>query len=72
MPGTATSTFNGNMITSAASYSSGMGVTWIAYDVTNYVIAGQTNIATSTSTGDPALHRQQIQRGRPVQSDPVL
>ena len=51
MPGTATSTFNGNKITSEAVYPSGMGVTWISYNVTNYVVTGQTNIATSTSTG---------------------
>ena len=51
MPGTASSTFNGNNIASEAVYPSGMGVTWISYNVTNYVIAGQTNTATSTSTG---------------------
>ena len=47
----ANTTFNGNELSAEGTYVSGMGVTWIAYDVTDYVIAGALNTATSSSYG---------------------
>ncbi|WP_281085505.1 DUF2341 domain-containing protein [Methanosarcina acetivorans] len=47
--------FNGNAFaTNPSCYSSGMGVTWIPYDVTDYVVPGEINTATinSASWGD--------------------
>ncbi|EKQ52097.1 MAG: PDK repeat-containing protein [Methanobacterium sp. Maddingley MBC34] len=49
--GTATTTFNGHDVPINGSYSSGMGVTWISYDVTSYVIPGGLNTASSSSSG---------------------
>jgi hypothetical protein len=49
--GTATTTFNGYDVPISGSYTSAMGVTWISYDVTNYVITGGVNTASSSSSG---------------------
>ena len=51
MPGSVSSTFNGNAIDIEATYQSGMGVTWVSYDVTGLVVAGQTNTGNSVSSG---------------------
>ncbi|QSZ66965.1 DUF3344 domain-containing protein [Methanofollis aquaemaris] len=48
-------TFNGHAFPASPScYSSDMGVTWIPYNVTDYIVPGETNTATidSTSGGD--------------------
>ncbi|MDD4497997.1 MAG: DUF3344 domain-containing protein, partial [Methanosarcinaceae archaeon] len=53
--GGCSTTFNGHAFSlqSPSYYSSGMGVTWISYNVTDYVIPGQTNTAiTASSCGD--------------------
>jgi len=50
-PGTVSTTFNGNEVSADATYATDMGATWIAYDVTDYVIAGGLNTANSYSSG---------------------
>jgi hypothetical protein len=45
-------TFNGHAFpTNPAYYSSGMGVTWIPYDITDHVLPGEVNTATINSGG---------------------
>ncbi|WP_048065524.1 DUF2341 domain-containing protein [Methanosarcina acetivorans] len=51
--GTISTTFNGYAPTSTSSYASDMGVTWVSYDVTEYVIPGCENTAiVASSSGD--------------------
>lgn len=48
---TIATTFNGHAFeTSPSYYASGLGVTWIPYNVTDYVVAGETNTATVNSS----------------------